>query len=345
MKRINFLDGFRGLAIVLVLFFHAFVRWTKNVPYGTEFSSFSIFKNGWLGVQLFFLISGFVILMSLEKSTGFIQFIKKRWLRLFPTMLIATIFIFVTATFFYERPNGLPNIIDIFPGLLFINASYISTIFKLNIVALEGSFWSLFVETKFYLVFGFFYFYKGRSNAIALIFVLFLISLFIKLLAVYQIFVFVPKISFLIESFGFSYYGWFTSGALMYLYYTNKNINQLRLAILIGTISVVSISTSFEVFIYATSLLTLFIFAVCNANLQLIFANKFLVYFGFISYPLYLLHENMIISMINKINKYFVFLPNIFLPLLALLFLVGISHLITKFIEPHLHKYLSRQIF
>ncbi len=100
MNRINFLDGFRGLAILLVLLFHAYARWSSVVPYGDEFSMFPVFSYGYLGVNLFFLISGFVILMTLEKSKDFFQFLRKRWHRLFPAMLISTIFIFFIAQFF-----------------------------------------------------------------------------------------------------------------------------------------------------------------------------------------------------------------------------------------------------
>ena len=78
MNRIQFLDGLRGIAILLVICFHSYTRWPKFVPYGHQFSDFYLFKYGYLGVQLFFLISGFVILMLLEKNKTFIQFIYKR---------------------------------------------------------------------------------------------------------------------------------------------------------------------------------------------------------------------------------------------------------------------------
>lgn len=77
MKRINFLDGFRGMAILLVILFHAFTAWSGIVPYGERFANFFLFKEGFLGVQLFFMISGFVILMSLQKSNSFMEFMYK----------------------------------------------------------------------------------------------------------------------------------------------------------------------------------------------------------------------------------------------------------------------------
>ena len=64
--RLAYLDGMRGVAILLVLLFHAFARWPDLVPYGDQYQSVPLFRVGFIGVNLFFIISGFVILMTLE---------------------------------------------------------------------------------------------------------------------------------------------------------------------------------------------------------------------------------------------------------------------------------------
>jgi peptidoglycan/LPS O-acetylase OafA/YrhL len=107
------------VAILLVFFFHAFVRWPDLVPYGHAYSN--IFQYGLFGVRLFFMISGFVILLTLEKRTGFVDFMLRRWLRLFPAMLIASIVLFATAPLFPERPGGMPTLRDLIPGLTLID--------------------------------------------------------------------------------------------------------------------------------------------------------------------------------------------------------------------------------
>src|SRR5690606_10153907 len=99
MKRIAFLDGFRGVAIILVVLYHAYVRYPESVPYGDRFTGVILFKEGLLGVQLFFLLSGFVILMTLRKTRSYLEFLKKRWLRLFPAMLIVTVILFPISQF------------------------------------------------------------------------------------------------------------------------------------------------------------------------------------------------------------------------------------------------------
>ena len=95
--RLAHLDGLRGLAIALVLLFHAYAGWTGQVPYGAAYADIGVFKFGWLGVELFFLISGFVIFMTLDKTASFGVFLYKRWVRLFPAMLLASALIVATA--------------------------------------------------------------------------------------------------------------------------------------------------------------------------------------------------------------------------------------------------------
>jgi peptidoglycan/LPS O-acetylase OafA/YrhL len=55
---------------------------------------------------------------------------------------------------------------------------------------------------------------------------------------------------------------------------------------------------------------------------------------GFISYPLYLIHENMMVAMIVKIGRIF---PNMFailIPILPILFVVGGAWIIARHLEP-----------
>ena len=75
MIRINYLDGHRGIAILLVIMFHAYSRWSHLIVYDNDLSQFPVFQYGYLGVQLFFMISGFVILMTLEKCNNILSFI------------------------------------------------------------------------------------------------------------------------------------------------------------------------------------------------------------------------------------------------------------------------------
>ncbi|MFZ0463503.1 MAG: acyltransferase [Candidatus Acidiferrales bacterium] len=85
------LDCVRGVAILLVLFYHGFF-WSNNVTglHGIEKAIVEATRPGWLGVNLFFVLSGFLITGILLDSRGnkhyFRSFYTRRALRILPTM-------------------------------------------------------------------------------------------------------------------------------------------------------------------------------------------------------------------------------------------------------------------
>jgi peptidoglycan/LPS O-acetylase OafA/YrhL len=335
-KRINFLDGFRGLAILLVICFHAYSRWPSIVPYGNRFASLILFKEGFLGVQLFFLISGFVILMTLEKSANFYNFIYKRWIRLFPAMLVATILVFVTAAYLPERPIGIPTLKNIIPGLIFIHPNLVEKITGINFGVLEGAFWSLFVEVKFYTIFGLLYFSLGTKKAdlclSGLYFTWFIITA--TKLKTYPS----DKILEILDLCDINNFGWFASGAFAYLFYKLKTKSDLLSSILIGGISILIYHKDLYSMTFMSLLLAIFISTIYFEKLKNIVDNAFFLFFGFISYPLYLIHENAMIALIVKLGKHFSFIPQLLLPIMPIILLSIISYVIAKAIEPFVRK-------
>jgi peptidoglycan/LPS O-acetylase OafA/YrhL len=89
-ERVHNIDAFRGIAVLMVIFFHGFSRWNYGFTVDKSTGIAMVSKYGWMGVELFFLISGYVILLSLLRTSTIIDFIGKRWRRLFPAMLIST---------------------------------------------------------------------------------------------------------------------------------------------------------------------------------------------------------------------------------------------------------------
>ncbi len=342
-KRIDFLDGCRGIAILWVLLYHAYAKWPDNVPYGDQFANFPGFKQGFLGVHLFFLISGFVILMTLEKCKNFLEFISRRWLRLFPAMLIATILIFFTAPLLPERPEGMPQLRDVVPGLIFIEPDWLHT----NM--LEVSFWSLFVEVKYYFIFGAMYFIFGTKRAIAALFALFCI--WIAVAAVVQFSSAPPAFCTAlnnitkVEGLSFNEFGWFVSGSLAYLYYTTKNRSYLLFAAVTGIISASTVALTSSAISRPAFIVPIFFLAVVYFEwIEKFIANRFLIFIGFISYPLYLLHNNIMIALIAKMGKQFPFIPLALLPVVPILLLILVSYLIAKILEPAIRKKLSEYL-
>ena len=341
-ERILVLDGLRGLAILLVMLFHGYCICYQYYPYKTLYSDNILFKYGSLGVQLFFLISGFVILMSVERTANFLKFIKNRWVRLFPSMLICSLIIYFTASFFHERPFGIPELKSLLPGITFINGGVLEKIFHVDFPVLELSFWSIYVEVKFYFIFGILYFIFNRNVALIGIFSLYLSALILQI-SIFKGFL-LENSALKIYIGSFIHFGWFVVGALAFIYYHTREKKHLWLIVFTTLCSLLYLYKfqDFVMFVYLAFLILIFFGALFYEKIGLLFNNKFFNFIGFISYPLYLLHENMLVSLIIKINKNFPQIPYFFLPLLSFVFIGFIAYLVAKFLEPYLQKKIKK---
>jgi len=342
-NRVLYLDGFRGVAILLVVFFHAFARWPDRVPYGYQYAEFFLVKYGWLGVNLFFMVSGFVIYMTLEKCTSFREFLWRRWLRLFPAMLVVSIIVYMSAEFF-ERPAGIPTFSDLIPGLFFIEPIWIGDLFGVRQGVLVGAFWSLFVEVKFYFIFGSVFYLAGREWAKAVLAAAFFLSLGTM---VVNHFLDLKALDLMTKWFdtylSFKYFGWFLIGALVYE--LQKKPDRLKMAF----ICILAVSASFYASVarhdatmfYALILIALFTSAIYLETLQNVLSAKILLFIGFISYPFYLIHENIMIFIVGKISTSLRPLPDFLIPIIPVSLLALVAYLIAKFIEPLLRSFFS----
>ncbi len=334
MNRINHLDGLRGIAILMVILFHAYTRWSDIVPYGDTYSELPIFRYGYLGVQLFFLISGFVILMTLEKCDGIRNFIYRRWLRLFPAMLICSLIVFVTAGLFQYRPLGQPNTQDLIPGLTFIEPYIWLKVTGLEFDSLEGSFWSLYVEFKFYVIAALLYFFIGSKKLVYALFICFLAWLISSQVSAYSSASIFSALHSITDLLSFKYFGWFAAGAAYYLYTKHNQVQWLVIGVIFSLISS-CVESSFELgaLIAALFVSLLFYVAITNSKAQAIMSNKVFLFFGFISYPLYLLHENMMISITIMLDNYLTSVPSAIYPILAVAFISVLAYLVAKKLE------------
>src|SRR5262245_61650145 len=91
-ERLPQLDGIRGIAILLVIFHNESSKYTV-------FAMDKIFANGWMGVDLFFVLSGFLItgiLLDSKSSDGYFRnFYARRCLRIWPLYYAALLLMFV----------------------------------------------------------------------------------------------------------------------------------------------------------------------------------------------------------------------------------------------------------
>jgi peptidoglycan/LPS O-acetylase OafA/YrhL len=343
IDRLVSLDGLRGLAIILVVCFHAYAMYPDLIPWTTIYRDFFIFKFGWLGVELFFLISGFVIYLTLQKCKTLKEFIYRRWIRLFPAMLIGSVIIYISAIYLPERPNGMPNFVDLFPGLLFIHPEVLKTLFDIEVKSLENVFWSLFVEVKFYLMFGSLYFYN-KSTVLRNSIILFLMPFFCHLVTkIALINITIPSsiLTLFYNTLSLQYFGWFIIGALLYQLYStdDKRINLIALLLLAATIDL-TVGIQMDFIIACLCVYMIFYLAIFNKKLMSVFKSNFFVFFGYVSYPLYLIHESIMIALTVKTHRSFPFIPDLFTPIPGLVMIISLCLLILKFIEPMIRKLL-----
>ena len=131
--RIPELDLLRFIAAAGVVLFHA-THWPTQPNLLTQ-----VFTYGSLGVPLFFMISGFVILMTAQNRTG-IEFVNSRIARLYPSFWIAVLLSSLALTLLAHDPPS--------PAIIAANLTMQPHAFDQPY--LDMVYWTLVVEMKFY---------------------------------------------------------------------------------------------------------------------------------------------------------------------------------------------------
>jgi peptidoglycan/LPS O-acetylase OafA/YrhL len=135
ITRVLELDALRGIAALMVVFYH----YTVDRPQADLG-----FFLGTTGVELFFMISGFVILMSLNSVKSSLHFIVNRISRLYPTYWACVTFTFIALTIYYHVDLGY-NEIERYLGNLTMFQFYF------NISDIDDSYWTMIIEMTFYI--------------------------------------------------------------------------------------------------------------------------------------------------------------------------------------------------
>jgi len=154
-RRIPQLDGLRGIAVLLVVLYH-FVPSLGLAGIGFQRS----FHFGWCGVDLFFVLSGFLIggilLDAKESPSYFRTFYFRRFYRIFPLYYI---WIFLYAVLAAGAFSHLPASIAIaWPGArpVIVYGLFLQNVVHKDLSGIAaawlGPLWSLSVEEQFYLI-------------------------------------------------------------------------------------------------------------------------------------------------------------------------------------------------
>ena len=158
------LDGIRGVAILLVVTFH-------------HFGFIKIFSLGWIGVDLFFALSGYLITSRLYSSRNekiyFSKFYLNRALRILPVYYLTLIFFYAGFNFLLSSKN--------LPYFSFYNRNWWSFILFFQNWAFINElpparhlqhFWSLAIEEQFYIIWPLFlYIFLNKKNIYTILFI------------------------------------------------------------------------------------------------------------------------------------------------------------------------------
>lgn len=323
------IDGIRAIAVAFVILFHL----------NSDFFSF-----GYVGVDIFFIISGYVISQSLyknhikNKKINFIKFYSKRLKRLYPSL----IFVVSTTLILYSLLTLLNNFnFYIKSGLTAIFG--LSNIFFLrngNDYFLESSInpflhtWSLGIEEQFYLIYPLILFcllkfiYKKRFSSIY-------IGNLILFMSLISFIIFFSNLTIIGNFFSpFSRFWELGIGCSLFFYSLKKN------KIFNKSISIYSIIFLFFLLIFLNKSLHYYkieIIIACCFSILLIclnkknifynfLINKRLVFLGKLSYTMYLWHLPIIFFTTIYFNGIYIYIVSI-------TFIYIFSYLTYKFIE------------
>ncbi len=311
------IDFLRFFAALSVMGFHYFSTYLKpdNI--------ISIWlKYGYLGVELFFIISGFVIYFSLQ--TNLKDYFLGRFLRLYPLFWIIASFTYIT-TLIFDKYNNTIEALS-FPKYLF-NLLIINNGKTVNMI--DGSYWTLTIEILFYIYIGIFvYLFKKKNllnfyflwlTATFLIFTFNMQELFISKLALVRYspyFVFGGVMGFMYKNYNNSKKG-LESGTEV----TKNNFENIKSYILLISAFLMphyinlklhqypTVSNNFGNFDFYATVIILLIFPI--SILAVIFSKyithkRYLSIFmtlGAVTYPLYLLHQKVGSLFINLFTK------------------------------------------
>jgi len=335
-KRFTEIDSLRGFAALGVLLFHFSLANNILLKY---------FKYGVTGVDLFFMISGFVIFMSVSSAKRLEDFWFSRFNRLFPSywlsIAIALVSYYFLTSFIFNKPVGyyLGNILMLQP------------IFKAG--NLVDAYWTLYVELTFYCFISVAYKCKLFNKIELIIWIGLLLMLIINGIYLLDIksekytrfFIMSRSVAPLISFFSF-----FAAGMVYYLIFT-KGYSFNRVLLLVTsffiTILIHNISGRSNFFIgVAESIVCLLVY---NAMFILILFKKakflsikWFIFLGSISYPLYLVHESIGVNLNAYLSKY----VNNYIALIAGVatsFILAI--IMTYGFEKYVHKWLKRKYY
>jgi peptidoglycan/LPS O-acetylase OafA/YrhL len=292
MKKIRQLDAVRGVAVLLVLLHNTNIYPSLHLGL--------ISDNGWMGVDLFFVLSGLLItgiLLDAKQSDGYFRnFYARRCLRIWPLYYSALLFMFVILPFL--RPSEAHIIYEARSSPWWAYPFFLQNFLvpiPSSATGLLGVTWSLAVEEQFYLVWPLVVRFGSEAQLRRIAIAVICLSPALRFyLAQHQV---------VIYSNTFCRLDGLMAGALLAIvirsasFVPSKFVSSAWVALLVTAPLAIVIDTFYErwtvfslVAVASASFVYLALFSK-ERWLQMILTNRFLVYTGTISYGIYLLEK------------------------------------------------------
>lgn len=320
--RIKELDSIRGIACLMVVLFHYTTKY--SVAFNTEKTTDLLnFKYGGVGVSLFFMISGFVIYLSINNIENAKVFFIKRFIRLYPIFWICML-----TTFMIMNLSPIEKYHRSFLDLIF-NITMVPDVF--GFTRIDGVYWSLLPELFFYLAIGFTLFLKKIKYFTYICFgwlLLILLNHFHEVMPLRIIF-------------NLKYGYFFIIGICFYRIKFEKTLLVNHILIFLSyAIYILNVGLSIKAFLVGLFIFTFYLFVYGKLKWIII---KPLIFLGEISYPLYLLHQFIGYYIIFSLLENNISNPIILL-MTPLIFSIVLSFLYTEYLEKKVIIFLRKKL-
>jgi len=334
--------GVLGLAALLVVIYHFTARWTPPTndeclyPYGGRLPELMPFLKflGVYGVNLFFLISGFVMIMTLERCGGLVDFIVRRASRLWPTMLVCATLttLIMNGSRIFQRFESIRGWevrpLEYLASIFFVDPNLIGRLLRIEgLQWVDGVYWTLWVEVRFYALVAVVFWLCGSTRRFAWGWLAVEAT---SLLAIILEAVQSPwthwTLKLILQP---DYLSWFTIGIAAYFYWHGKVTLPVALMALISLLGLIALGVTqhtgnlARVLILDAAILATFAVVIFRTPLANVFRMRWAVILGLASYPLYMFHEQAGVTLMNALTDWHV--PLLLIPFAVVAGLVGVA--------------------
>ena len=328
--RISALDGLRGVAALLVVAWHYLGAAPARYPeIGEPVPHVILAANG---VQLFFLISGFVIMMSLRKGSVR-AFATARFIRLYPIYWICVVLTFALVTLF-PLPEVQVSVTEAVVNLTMVQ-SY------LGVPHVDSVYWTLAIELAFYVQAGFLW----RVGLLRGSRLLPTLAIWILVSAVIGRFVppsseDAPNLLFSGLHQSFDYIPLFVLGIAVLLIFEGRRDTKLWAVVALGLLAIVNMELVADegwagIPFFGIVLLVLLVSPLGTTSRPLIFLGE-------ISYVLYLIHQNLGYVVMRWLGGLGV--PQVATTLIAVVVAIGAATFLTIYVDKPLRRLLRSRL-